>query len=214
MDHVIDESIKAYRGTQHEHDFVIFHDGLSAWWEKGAQEHMKARGFEHRQIRNITANKGTRYEGKIVGDSPEICRSLDAHGFADFKAAILAYASFTSIYQVDDPRRFKLGTPEQVFSSMERAWVVAPTSKRIVEDITGLPRILEKIIEFKGCVVPDEGLRHGRRLEEKWESVQAARKKGLQKKAVKKQRKETIVSSYPMHPHVTEARQILARGGK
>ena len=34
---------------------------------------MRARGFEHRQIRNIDANKGTRYEGKIVGDSPEMC---------------------------------------------------------------------------------------------------------------------------------------------
>ena len=34
-----------------------------------------------RQIKNITANLGTRCEGKIVGDTPEMCRALDSHGF-------------------------------------------------------------------------------------------------------------------------------------
>ena len=61
------------------------------------------------------------YEDRIVGDSPEICRALDLHGFADPKAAILAYSPFTSVYAVDGPRRFKLGTPDEVFRSIERA---------------------------------------------------------------------------------------------
>jgi hypothetical protein len=108
---------------------------------------MRARGFEHRQIRNIDANKGTRYEGKIVGDSPDMHRALDSHGYADLKAAVLAYSSFTSVYAVDDPRRFKLGTPDEVLRSIERAWAVAPTSKRIVEEILALPRVLSEIIE-------------------------------------------------------------------
>ena len=43
------------------------------------------------------------------------------------------------------------------------------TSKRIVEDILALPRVLSKIIEYKGCVVSDEVLRHGRRAA-KWET--------------------------------------------
>ena len=30
---------------------------------------------------NTTAYLGTRYEGKIVGDSPEMCRALGSHGF-------------------------------------------------------------------------------------------------------------------------------------
>ena len=34
-----------------------------------------------RQIKHITTNLGTRYEGKIVGYSPEMCRALDSHGF-------------------------------------------------------------------------------------------------------------------------------------
>ena len=169
MDHVINTSTAAYAGTERALGFFIFHDGLSTWWEALAQAYMRARGFEHRQIRNIDANKGTRYEGKIVGDSPEMCRALDSHGFADLKAAVFAYSSFTSVYAVDDPRRFKLGTPNELFRRIERAWTVAPTSKRIVEDILALPLVRSKIIEYKGCVVPDEVLRHGRRAA-KWET--------------------------------------------
>ena len=74
---------------------------------------MRSRGFEHRQIRNINANKGTRYEGMIVGDSPEMCHALDCHGIADLKGTILAHASFISVYAVGDPHRFKLGTPDE-----------------------------------------------------------------------------------------------------
>jgi len=208
MDHVIDESAKAYEGTIHEHDFFIFHDGLSAWWEAGAQTHLRARGFEHRQIRNITANTGTRYEGKIVGDSPEMCRALDFHGFADLKAAILSYVSFTSYYDNDDPQKFNLGTPDAVFSSIERAFSVAPTSKRIVEDIIALPMVLDKIIEYKGCVVPDEALRHGRRLENNWESAKPG-KGPLKNKPRSFQRIETPTSSVPPHPDVERARAML-----
>ena len=59
MDHVIDVSTAAYRGTTHEHDFMIYHDALSAWWEEGAQAHMAARGFKDRQWRCVgETNKG------------------------------------------------------------------------------------------------------------------------------------------------------------
>jgi hypothetical protein len=70
MDHVVAESIKAYAGTPRADDFSIFHGGLPAWWEALAQEHMASLGMANRQIRKITANAGTRYEFKIVGDSP------------------------------------------------------------------------------------------------------------------------------------------------
>jgi hypothetical protein len=209
MDHVIDESTKAYAGTEHADDFFIFHDGLSAWWEKGAQEHMKERGFEHRQIRNITANVGNRYAYKIVGDSPEMCRALDSHGFADLKRAIISYASLTSIYDQDDPRRFSLGTPAEILRAIRRAWTVAPTSKRIVEDILELPSVLDKIIEHGGCCVPDDALRHGRRLElHSWQPVQRGRKELLHK-AKASQRKGTLASCVPPHPDVEPARKML-----
>lgn len=171
---------------------------------------MKKRGFEHRQIRNITANVGTRYANKIVGDSPEMCRALDSHGFADLKRAIFLFASLTSMYPVDDPRRFKLGTPADVLSAIWRAWSVAPTSKRIVEDILELPTVLEKIIEHGGCCVPDKSLRHGRRLERhEWQPIQQGRGE-LKRKARPSQRKSTLASCIPEHPDVEPAREMLS----
>jgi hypothetical protein len=50
MDHVIDESERIYKGTVAEGKFFIFHDCLQ-WWALQAQKHMKARGYEHRQMR-------------------------------------------------------------------------------------------------------------------------------------------------------------------
>ncbi len=208
MDHVIDESTKAFAGTLRAHTFFIFHDGLSAWWEGDAQVHMEVRGFKNRQIRNITANKGTRYENKIVGDSPEMCRALDSHGFADLKAGIIKYASFTSLYPADDPRRFHLGTPQQLLSSVIRTWRVTPTSARIIEDVELLPDVLNKIIEARGCVVQDEefrGLRSGRRAEGSGQ---------LAPKVRKHQRLAQMASCVPDIPEIAEAKKLVQKGLK
>jgi hypothetical protein len=54
-----------------------------------------------------------------------------------------------------------MGTPNEVWNTMERCWILEPRSSRIVEDILKLSRVLDKIIENCGCVVPDEGFRNG-----------------------------------------------------
>jgi hypothetical protein len=206
MAHVIDESVKAFEGTSRANTFSIFHDGLSAWWESEAQAYLASRGFANRQIRNTTANKGTRYEHKIVGDSPEMCRALDSHGFADLKAGLITYASFTSLYPADDPRRFHLGTPPQLLASIQRTWRVTPTSKRIVEDIELLPEVLNKIIESRGCVVQDEefrGLRSGRRAEGSNQ---------LAPKVRKHQRALQMSSTVPHIEEIAEAKEMIRRG--
>lgn len=164
MKHVISESNKIYENTDQFLTFKIFHDGLTAWWEKEAQDYMESRGFKHRQIMNTNEeNKATRYNNKVVGDSPEICRALDSHGFAHLERSIKLQVAITSIYNITDRRRFKLGTPAEVFDTLKRCWTIAPTSEQIIEDIMGFPEILEKIIEAEGCVIPDEYLRTGRR---------------------------------------------------
>ena len=206
MDHVVSTSTAAFSGTTHALDFFIFHDGLSAWWEADAQTHLAALGFADRQIRNTTANIGTRYEGKIVGDSPEMCRALDSHGFADLKTAIVKYASYTSLYPAGDPRRFNLGTPPELFHSIQRTWAVAPTMRRIIEDVMALPRVLNVIIDAQGCVVQDEefrDLRHGRRGE------------GVGSKGRKQRPQEliaTLSSGVPDIPEIAEAKEMI-RGG-
>ena len=199
MDHVIAMSTLAYVGTTHEKDFIIYHDALSTWWEQGAQEHMAARGFRDRQWRCLgSTNADTRYALKLVGDSPELCRALDAHGFADLGNAINYHVSVScSQYAVGDARRFEMGTPPQVWSTMSRCWTVAPTSARIIEDIDALPGVLEKIIAANGCVVHDEFLRTGRRAV----SRDGAR---LTRNARSRQRIETC-RACPRHPDIEAA---------
>jgi hypothetical protein len=41
---------------------------------------------------------------KVVGDSPEMCRALDAYGFADFKRFIARMRALKSVYEISDPR--------------------------------------------------------------------------------------------------------------
>jgi hypothetical protein len=43
--------------------------------------------------------------------------------------------------------------------------VGVPTNARITEDISGWVRVRDKIIEAKGCIVPDENFRTGRRAQ-------------------------------------------------
>jgi hypothetical protein len=163
MNFMVEESKKFYEGTDMEDNFFIFHDGLKAWWEKEAQEHLDNLGFRDRQFRCLHPTNADlpAYREKVAGDSPELMRGLDSHGFSDFIRCIEQHTALTVDYLDDDPRKFKIGTPNEVWNTMERCWSIEPRSSRIVEDILGLPRVLDKIIENSGCVVPDEGFRNG-----------------------------------------------------
>lgn len=207
MDHVVAESTKAYANTPEANTFMLFHDGLSTWWEKEAQDHMATLGFRDRQITSIgTTNKGsTYYEGKLVGNSPELCRGLDAHGFSDLETSIQYHVSLTRMmYDETDNRKFKTGTPAELWSTMERCWQVEPTSERIVEDILAFPRVLRLIINAKGCVVADDQLRSGRRY------VAVDERSELKHKPRDRQRKSTISKSARVcHPDAEGAKILL-----
>ena len=56
MDHIVEESKKVYANTEFADTFLIYHDALSAYFEKEAQEHMEHLGFKDRQVRCISAN--------------------------------------------------------------------------------------------------------------------------------------------------------------
>lgn len=207
IQHVVSKSEEAYKGTTHEKDFLIYHDALSQWWEKGAQAYIKELGFEDRQLRCVgSTNEGTRYHMGLVGDSPELCRALDSHGFADLKNCMDLNSALSTAYPVGDQRRFNMGTPAEVFRSMSRCWLVAPCSARVIEDIEGLPEVLDRIIEADGCVVHDLFLRTGRR---------ARRLDGEKGKrnAAPRQRKATIMdrSHVQRHPDCDEAHEMLTR---
>jgi hypothetical protein len=165
IQHVITESVKAYANTDRAEDFFIFHDGLTCWWTEESQAFIESLGFRDRQLMCTgDTNRGTRYWCKVVGDSPEICRGLDAYGFADFKRFIARMRALTSVYALDDKRRFNFGIPTQVWNTMLRCWTMEPNSDRIIQDIEDFGNVLDKIIEAEGCVIPECRLRHGHRL--------------------------------------------------
>ena len=207
MNHAINESIRIYENTEYANTFKIFHDGLTAWWEKDAQNYMESRGFLDRQIRNTNVGNSTnRYSLKVVGDSPEICRGLDAYGFAHLEQTIKVQVAVTSCYPVDDPRRFNLGTPKEVFRTMKRCWEISPTSEQIKEDILGLPCVLKKIVEARGCVIPDENFRTGRR-------ARSSSGKKLKKNASNRQRVATNTQIL-LHPDSIDAAESLTASDK
>ena len=203
IDRMIAEANGIYAGTPEENNFLIYHDGLSQYWESAAQEYIALRGYSIRLLRcyGIT-NRGTRYNCKVVGDSPERCRALDAHGFADLLRSMVYHVSQSSRYDVEDPLRFLMGRPDQVWSTMTRCWDVEPTSDRIVQYIMDIPRVLKIIVDNNGCVIKDICMRKGRR---------ARRADDMGDCMVKpraRQRKATL-QTRPLHPDCAEARQCI-----
>ena len=195
-----------------EDHFLMFHDALSQWNQKEAQLHIKTRypGFENRFIKPVgTTCFGTIYHNMPPGNSPENARGLDSFGFADLEYAMCFNCALAWHYPYGDHRRiFGQGTPKEVWHLMEQTWTVVgvPTNARITEDISGWERVCDKIIEAKGCIVPDENFRTGRR----------ARKMhgegGRKTKLRKRDRKSTHLLDLPVHPALMGAYEDLMDG--
>jgi hypothetical protein len=96
-------------------------------------------------------------------------------------------------------------TRKEVWHLMEQTWtaVGAPTNARITEGISGWERVCDKIIEAKGCIIPDENFRTGRR----------ARKihgeGGRKTKLRKRDRKTTHLLDLPVCPALKRAYEDL-----
>lgn len=173
-----------------------------------AQEHLETLGFRHRQLRCVgpTNAESKYYAGRVVGDSPEFARGLDCHGFAHLAQSMGYNIALSSRYPVGDPRRMEMGTPAQVMNTIKKYWEMCePTSKQIVDDILGFPDMLQKVIDAKGCMVPDLALRTGRRY------VHAGGTGQLEHKPRARQRKETLISR-PCHPDCIAARDSIRDG--
>eukprot|EP01048_Picozoa_sp_COSAG05_P004378 COSAG05_NODE_232_length_13313_cov_677.565991_9_plen_511_part_00 len=97
MDRVIAEGNRIFEGSTHAHDWCIYHDRLSQWWEKDAQAYLAAKGFAHRQWRAAawTNDVLTKYyKDMLMGDSPELM-PLDSSLFNDLIEAIAKHVIAT-----------------------------------------------------------------------------------------------------------------------
>ena len=140
-------------------------------------------------------------EWKLVGDLPKLFLGLDSHGFADLDAAVTLNFSLAMYYPKGHAMRAKwnLGYVDAPWYCMTSTWMkCAPTSDRIAEDIMKIVPELDKIIEAKGGVVPDEFYRTGRRWRRVDDKVDCTRKPGV------RQRKAALVAK-PYHPQLAAA---------
>ena len=174
MQHAVNEGNRRFADTIHADDWVLGHDALSQWWEKldsakpelgAAQEFLRLLGFADRQLRaegDTNAGEG-RYDGGLVGDSPELM-PLDNNLFADLVCAIFHHVALTTNLGHDDQKKFLFSLPRTASSTVRRVWTLSPTSERIVQDIRRWVDALKAIEAEQGAVVRRlNRLRKGRR---------------------------------------------------
>ena len=162
IDHVIDEGNRLFADTRFAKTWLIYHDALPQWWEKGAQDHIRARGFEHRQWRargDTNNHVAAHYRGRLMGDSPELM-PLDSSLFGDLIETVARLVVSTK--HLGDGERFSMATPDLAWRTITAAWeLVRP--ERIVEDIARFETALEAIIAAEGAYVDEYDLRVGHR---------------------------------------------------
>ena len=100
-----------------------------------------------------------------------------------------------------------LGTPQAVSSTLLKCWTIAPTSERIIEDISAFPRVLGKIVAAEGCVVKDEFLRTGRR-------ARRADGNGLLKNKPRASQRKATLKAAPLHPDCQAAYDAFVKGAQ
>jgi len=194
---------------------MIYSDALSAWWEKESQDHIVRRWpqWVNRFINAVgTSRVGTMAtRGGPPGNSPENGRGTDAFGFADWEYSINYHLSLSAVYPYGDPRRiFAQGNQEQLSYLMTECWNhCPPTPERINEDTAGWPAVTAKIVEAKGCVVPDCDFRSGRRQFRIDGKMNADGTEMRAAKLRKRDRKETVAQELVCHPLLKGAERVL-----
>ena len=180
ISHMMSESERVMKGTVHENTWKVYHDALSIMTSKATKEWMQDKGYLDRWILpsndlydNLPSEARRFYEGKPVGNSPEFM-PLDTHLNQDLHSSHDYHATVTQHLEDDDPRKFHGSTPKRMSDSYHRLFHpdtgVAPSSSRIMEDVSRVFHSLDLVNESEGCMI-DENNRSGRRYE-KYENKQ------------------------------------------
>ena len=138
-----------FQDTPYAKSWWIFHDHLSAWWSKEAQDHLAALGFRDRQVRawgETNAQFSCDHES-LVGNRPEMC-PLDFHLFeAAEELKNIIMTSSKPMGPADDPcrhGRYGMGTPTDLSRALftEPATAV-PRTKRKGKRAFGSSQVLQ-----------------------------------------------------------------------
>ena len=163
MDHVISEGNRLFADTPFAKNWTIYHDALPQWWERAAQDHIRMRGFWHRQWMADEITNGKvhgRYKNRLMGDSPELM-PLDSSLFNDLIEGIAINVVATG--SMKRGRRYSMGLPDEAWRTITSVWETTPSSRRITQDIERFRTALDRIIEANGAYVEEYDCRHGHR---------------------------------------------------
>ena len=170
--HMMDTSSEFFEHTEHAGKWYIYHDALVLMTEKGCVKWMKNTRVSEFDTRTyyecwILPQLGlndniSRYGGRPVGNCPELMPwdaslNRDSHETVR-RHSVLSRATLKrqGKSSKDDDRHFSMATPELAANSYKRilhpVTGVAPTSKRILEDISGVWLAMYIIHDAKGVL--------------------------------------------------------------
>ncbi|KAG9416880.1 hypothetical protein AC1031_001272 [Aphanomyces cochlioides] len=162
IEHIMAESAACMRGTKFEESSLFVHDALSQMTCKSTIEWMKSQNYYARWLLpECELNKGTVYEGRPIGNSPELM-PWDCSLNKDVDDSFHLHRVMTLALPSDSPYKFCSSTPGRLDSAYMRLIEAVPTSDRIITDVKKCftDHIL-RIIEAKGAVVHGLGSRNG-----------------------------------------------------
>ena len=218
VEHMMVTSAACFKDTDNEDDWYIYHDALSLMTEKGCIAWMKkqyigGKSYYDRWILpQLKLNDGIgNFGGRPVGNCPEFmpwdaCLNQDLHESVR-RHCVLSRATLKRQNKKDDQRRFSMATPELGSRTYRRILDpqsgVAPSAKRIVQDIAGVFRAMEIVQKARGVYVEGLAERTGRRYQKTTTKINGhggPRKKGDHSIAYLK--KTTL-----LHPDLREMRK-------
>ena len=182
VEHIDSVTKKAFENTPYKDNYYWAHDSLKQMTEATCVQWMKDEGYYDRWIKpelecndvvvtNVDGKvkKTTTYKGRPVGDQPELM-PLDASLNWDIDCSLDMHVLLTSHLERDHPMKFRKDTPKRISEAIHKIYDpingVAPSSKRIVEDVKRVLTSIKAIVEAGGKVVPGLVNRNGHRRKE------------------------------------------------
>ena len=120
--HMYTATKQAFSGTQHENDFLFYHDALSLMTSRETIEWMADQNIlQHWILPQQSLNKGTQYENAPPGNVPEL-NALDSNCNRDIHCAVLEHVAMTANMDKEDTRKFSVNSPLRQDDAYLRLW--------------------------------------------------------------------------------------------
>jgi len=111
VEHIVQASKKIFEGTDNEDNWYFYHDALTVMTAADTRAWMEEKGYlKHWLLPQLGLLKGTRYEHKLPGDSPELM-PMDSTLNKDIDDSAKRHVAVTRhITDKNDHRKFSLAT--------------------------------------------------------------------------------------------------------